>query len=397
MYPKNIELKSKEFFSHEFRVDDAKIKKAVENAIARLEMSLDRFYDELPLPAAANKRYKGNNTPDWKNGMAVGMYWLAYMITKDDKFKKNAENLTEKFIAVADDQKTLNDHDTGFKITPSCVAAYKITGNERAKEAAIKAADILMDHICPVNGFIIRAGKNPPGGNPTMYRMLVDSMMNIHLLFWATEVTGDKKYSDAAIKHYELTAKYLVREDGSSYHHYQFDPETNKPVKGVTLQGFADDSCWSRGHSWLMYGYPSSYRYTGREDALEINRAVSYYFLDNLPENMVPYWDFDFNTPSLEPRDSSASAIASCGLLQAADLLPEESEDKAIFKNAAHRMVNALIDLCENKTEDRDGLIFHVTHAKPFNENIDGIEIYGDYFYLEALARLAYPELEMFW
>ena len=227
------------------------------------------------------------------------------------------------------------------------------------------------------------------------FRTLVDSMLNIPLLFWAHQETGDRKYYDAAVGHYRTTAKYLIREDGSSFHHYQFDPVTKEPVCGKTLQGFSDDSCWTRGHSWLVYGYPVAYKYTEDKEIIDIHKAVSYYFMDNLPSDFIPYWDFAFNNPSFEPRDSSAAAIAACGLLEMCKFLPDTCEQKKFYENAAHRMVDALIDKCANDREDADGLILHITGSKPHNMNIDGIATYGDYFYLEALVRLITPDADM--
>ena len=112
---------------------------------------------------------------------------------------------------------------------------------------------------------------------------------------------------------------------------------------------------------------------------------------------MIPYWDFVFGQGSLEPRDSSAAAIASCGLLEACKYLPDSDEDKEVFLNAAHRMLDALIDLCENRTEEQDGFIHHVAHAQSLSDNPDGIEVYGDYFYFELLVRMLAPDIEMFW
>ena len=407
MYSDNVKLNSREFFSKRFRVDEAKIKKAMENCLARLEKNFERFENELPCTingynkevynGVSNNRYVCTDKVDWKPGMYVGIYWLAYLLTKDERYKDNAMKHVPKFVSLASMPEKLNNHDTGFVFSPTCVAAYKAIGDEKAKEAAIKAADILMDHICQENGFIIRIGKRDTSNPYQFYRMLVDSMLNIPLLFWATEVTGDEKYKKAAIRHYMVTAKYLIREDGSSPHHYQFDPETGKPVGEVTLQGYADDSCWSRGHSWLVYGYPNAYKHTKDEETLKIHKPVAYYFLDHLPSDMIPYWDFVFGQGSLEPRDSSAAAIASCGLLEACKYLPDSDEDKEVFLNAAHRMLDALIDLCENRTEEQDGFIHHVAHAQSLSDNPDGIEVYGDYFYFELLVRMLAPDIEMFW
>lgn len=407
MYKKDVELKNKERYAEEFRVSGEKLNKAIENALNRLRKSLDRFYDELPTTKDgyndehyegwSNNRYFGIKEVTWTSCLYTGMCWLAYMYTKDDAYLKTAENHIKLYVETAEKRIKLHNHDTGFKFTSSCVAAYRITGNEEAKRAALMAAEILYEHYCPVNKFILRLNTPAQATHPKEYRTLVDSMMNIPLFFWAYEETGDKKFYDAAVGHYNTTAKYLIREDGSSYHHYQFDVETKKPVRGLTFQGFSDESCWTRGHSWLLYGFPVAYKYTEDENILDIHKAVSYYYMDNLPENYIPYWDFAFADGSLEPRDSSPSAISACGLLEMCKYLPDDAEQKPLFLNAAHRMVNALIDLCENDREDEDGLILHYVGSKPHSGGVDTISTVSDYFYFEALVRLLNPDLKMFW
>lgn len=407
MYKKDVELKNKELYSEDYRVCREKLQKAMDNALKRLEKSVDRFYDKFPTNKCgwntehergwSNNRYVSEEQIIWTTGMWTGIYWLAYMFTKEPVYLKAAENHLKSYVMVAEKATCLDDHDTGFKFTPSCVAAYKITGNEAAKGAALKAADIMLKHYCYEQNFIIRTGDGSDKYKYEDFRTLVDSMMNIPLLFWAYNETGDKRYYDAAVGHYRTTAKFLIREDGSSFHHYQFDPVTKAPVCGCTFQGFKDESCWSRGHSWLMYGYPVAYKYTKDEEIIDIHKAVSYYFMDHLPSNFIPFWDFTFREGSFEPRDSSAAAIAACGLLEICKFLPDTCNEKALFKNAAHHMVNSLIDYCENTREDEDGLILHVTGSKPHNSNIDSIAIFGDYFYFESLVRLLSPEIEMFW
>ncbi len=407
MYSKDVVLKNKERYAEEFKLSEEKLRKAYENAVKNTEKMMERFSDKLPEAVNgwnkehtfgySNNRYAACDRVTWANCLWTGMLWLLYMHTGDEKYRSVAESQLAIYYETVEKRIKLHNHDTGFKFTSSCVAAYRITGNEKAKKAALMAAEILYEHYCPINKFIIRIGTRSKEDGYDDYRTLVDSMMNIPLLFWAYEQTGDKKFYDAAVGHYNTTAKYLVREDGSSYHHYQFDPETLKAVGGCTFQGYSDESCWSRGHSWLLYGFPVAYKYTGDNETIDIHKAVSYYFMDNLPCDFVPYWDFAFTDGSFAPRDSSASAIAACGLLEMCKYLPDDAEQKPLFLNAAHRMIDALIDTCENTNEKFDGLIHHVTGSKPHNMSIDSIALYGDYFYLEALIRLVNPDLKMFW
>lgn len=406
MYNKESQLTKADFYRESFRIPEEKLQLAMKNALNRLHSSLDRFSDSLPEVISgwnqahesgwSHNRYVPGKKVSWVSGLWTGIYWLAYLYTKDSAYRTAAENNIPLFIEAVEKRIDLDDHDTGFKFTPSCIAAYKISGDSAARKAALKAAEILLEHYCWEQHFIIRTGDGSSKYKFVDFRTLVDSMMNIPLLFWAYGETGDERYREAAIGHYRTTAKYLIRGDGSSYHHYQFDPATKEPLYGCTLQGFSNDSCWTRGHAWLVYGFPVAYSYTNDEEILDIHKAVSYYFLDNLPSDMVPFWDFAFTDGSFEPRDSSASAIAVCGLLEMSRHLPENSKEKAIYINAAHRMLNALIDHCENRSPDEDGLIHYVTGSMPHSSS-NGIATYGDYFYFEALVRLISPETKMFW
>lgn len=406
MYQK-VALQNQKRYQEEVNIPREKLEQAFARALKRLEQNAEKFGDKMVVPVNgwytgnpkgfSYNRYDGTERVTWTTGMWTGLYWLAYQVTGEEKLRRVAESHMKHYIRSAAHPEELNDHDTGFKFTPSCVAAYRLAGNEEAKAAALEAAKIQLAHFCQQNQFIIRSGTRSLQDDYMNYRTLVDSMMNIPLFFWAYEQTGEKKFYDAAVGHYHTTAKYLIREDGSSYHHYQFDPVTGNPEYGVTHQGNSDESCWTRGQAWLVYGYPVAYKYTKDPEIFIIHQAVSYFFMDHLPADGVPYWDFDFADGSFEPKDSSASAVAACGLLEMCKHLPEDAEQKKWFTNAAKLMVNALIDTCENHNPQTDCLLQHVTGSRPHNLLIDNCETYGDYFYFEALARLLYPELELFW
>ena len=234
-------------------------------------------------------------------------------------------------------------------------------------------------------------------GRTDGYRTMMDTLMNAPFLFWAGEITGKKEYTEAAISQNRITAELLIREDGSSFHHYQFDPETQAPKYGLTFQGHSDDSCWSRGQAWGVYGFPIAYSYVKEDFLADIHRDVTYYVLNHLPEDLVPYWDYDFIDGD-QPRVSSAGAISVCGMLEMARLLPEDSPEKAIYESAAAQMLEALIDHCASDPGyEYDGLICHVTGALPQGHGIDGCAVYGDYFYLEALLRMMKPDWVKYW
>jgi unsaturated chondroitin disaccharide hydrolase len=173
--------------------------------------------------------------------------------------------------------------------------------------------------------------------------------------------------------------------------------ETHAPKYGLTFQGHKDDSCWSRGHAWGVYGFPIAYSYVKENFLVDIHKDVTYFMLNHLPEDLIPYWDYDF-TSGDQPRDSSAGAISVCGMLEMAKQLPDDAPQKAIFESAAAQMMEALIDRCTgDQGFEYDGLLCHVTGALPQGMGIDGVAVYGDYHYMEALMRFAHPDWKKYW
>lgn len=226
------------------------------------------------------------------------------------------------------------------------------------------------------------------------YRLIIDCLLNLPLLYWATEETGNPRYADLARRHFETALKVVVRPDYSTYHTYYFDPETGNPVKGVTHQGYSAQSAWSRGQSWGVYGIALGYRYNRKDTYKELFEHVTAYFLDHLPQNCIPYWDFTFTDGSDEPRDSSALAVTICGLLEMADCV--SGKDREICISTARRLIKPLIQLCSAKSpEESNGQLLHGVYGRktPYNDCIDhGIDecnLWGDYYYVEALTRLS--------
>ena len=308
MYSENVTLARPERFKNPMQNNDVFIDAAIEVAIKKLLKDADKL-TRFTLPETVDFKYVERENCDWTSGMNTGVLWLAYELTGDERFYNAAKEQVKTYYERFETKRGLLDHDVGFVFTPSCVADYKVTGDTRSRQLALDAAELLSNCYSDKMGFIRRSSGNWAGAN----RALVDSMMNIPLLFWAGDEIGKHVYTDKAVRHYRTTAQYLVREDGSTYHHYQFEPGTDEPQGGVTLQGFSDESCWSRGHSWLVYGYPIAYGYTHDEEIKKMHRAVTYYFLNRLPEDYIPYWDFVFTDGSTQPRDASAAAVAVCG------------------------------------------------------------------------------------
>ena len=398
MIKEKIELINKERFATVEEISKAKLERAAELAIDKIEKNLSRFAGGFTSPATNNLRYEPSKNNDWVNGMHTGQYWLAYELTGNIKFRHAAENHLKSFQERFENKVALSDHDVGFLYVPSCVAAYKLTGNEEARKLALDAAKHLYDFsFSEKGGFIIRVnGHNPKRYSD--YRTMMDTLMNISLFLWAHRETGEEKYLNAAIAQYRTTIQYLVRSDASTFHHYQFDPDTDQPVRGVTWQGFSDDSCWSRGQAWGVYGLAIAYSYTKDELLPGIHRDLAYYFLNKLPDDYIPYWDLIFTQGSTEPRDSSASAIVACGLHEMSKHTLAGTSHKKFFMSAGSRMLEALIDKCGCVTNPAcDGILCHVTHALPQGIGIDECTVFGDYFYLEALVRWLKPDWQMYW
>ena len=395
---RNVKLTHPERFSAPFTIDKDKLTKAAKAACDKLKARVLRDGPLFPGTCSKNFRYDLGPNANWTTGMYTGCFWLAYELSGDPFFKKIAEEMhLSTYVERYENKITVDDHDVGFVFMPGCVSTYKMTGNELAKKTALDMFEYYYNTSYSHEGkFIIRQHTGYKRGGEYAYRTMMDSMMNATFFFWAGETTGNSEYTKAGEDHALTTEKYLIREDGSSFHHYQFDLKTHEPRYGLTFQGHADDSCWSRGHAWGVYGFPLAYSYTKNPVFKEVHKSVSYFMLNHLPEDFLPYWDYDF-TEGDEPRDSSAGVISACGLLEMAKMMDDGEPDKKLFENAAARMLNAVIDNCTKNPDSYDGLINLVTHACPQKQGINECAPYGDFFYLEALLRFLKPECKRYW
>ena len=372
-------------FKVEYTIDNAKLEAAAAAATEKLYTLYEEAGIQIPKTSSTDYQYVYGANDNWTAGMYMGSYLMAYQITGDKKFADAAEELLDTFIYRANNKIGMGDHDVGFAFVPSCVAAYKILGIEKAKVAATTAVEYYYDTSYSKEGkFIIRAFSwNNVGG----FRTMIDSQMNATLFFWAGDYYGIDKYTTAGLDHTLTSVDLLVRDDGSTYHHYQFDPETAEPLYGVTWQGYADESCWSRGQSWGIYGFSIANSYESNQAIADAQRDVTYYMLNHLPEDLIPYWDYTFMDGD-EPRDTSAAAIAVCGMLDMAEQLPEGSAQRLVYESAAAQIMETLIDHYTGDIGvEYDGLIHGVTHGVPQKLAIEECAPYADYFYLEALAR----------
>lgn len=319
----------------------------------------------------------------WTSGFWTGLLWMAYELVDAESCKETALVHVASFDDRIRKKIHVDHHDMGFLYTPSCVAAWKLTGDVKARSAALAAADLLMTRYLPKAGIIQAWGDllDPAQRG----RIIIDCLLNLPLLFWASAVTCDAKYRDAASRHLMRSRDFLVRPDSSSFHTFHFDADTGKPLRGSTAQGAADDSCWARGQAWGIYGFALNYRFVPDPTLLEVSRKQADYFLARLPSNGVAYWDLAFGDGSDEPWDSSASAIAVCGLLELASHL--EGPEGEHYRSQALRILSGLIRHCHAVGSGSNALLLHGVYSKPHGKGVDEASLWGDYFYLEALAR----------
>ncbi len=346
----------------------------------------------LPRPATATLPEGANR--GWTTSFVPGMLWLAWEVTGDDEFRAAAAAHVDSFAARVHGGIELDTHDLGFLYTLSCVAPWRLLGDERAKVAALAAADHLMTRFLEPAG-IVQAWGNLADPHQRG-RTIIDSLMNMPLLYWASEVTGDDSYAAAAVRHTAQLRDRIVRPDGSTFHTFYWDPETGEPLRGTTQQGFADDSCWARGQAWGAYGFALNYRYTRDESFLEAARTCADYFLDHLPADLVAFWDLDFTDGDEQPRDSSASAIAVCGLIEIAGWLPA-GDDKERYLEKAGAILASLATSYAPAGQESNALLLHGVYDWNSDAGVDEGNLWGDYFYLEALIRTARPDWTLYW
>lgn len=304
-------------------ITDGEIASALDSAVSQTLSCLPKFSREFKNIYSENGFYQTAPNEQWTNGFWTGQLWLAYEQSKNPLCREAALAQVSSFWERILQGIHTDTHDLGFLYSLSCVAGYKLTGDETAKTAALLAADKLKTRFHEKGQFLQAWGALD---NRKNYRLIIDCLLNLPLLYWASEETGDTNYARIAKAHLETALKVIIRPDYSTYHTYFFNPDTGEPEQGVTHQGYSKDSAWARGQSWGVYGIALSYKYTKNPAYIQLFEQVTGYFLEHLPKNLIPYWDFIFEEGSKEPWDSSASAIAVCGMLEMAKYLPREKQ-----------------------------------------------------------------------
>ena len=351
-------------------------------AITRVQTNWPTYGDKFPNYGDGTK-YTLEENKNWVAGFWPGMVWLTYAQTTDEALSRYAATLLPSFKRRLDNHIHIN-HDMGFLFTLSARAQYQLTGDEVAAELAMRSADVLVGRYRLRGGYIQSWG--PIGEIERGGQVIMDTMMNLPLLFWAAQRSGIARYADVALEHARLTAANHMRPDGSTFHTYFFDQATGQPLRGETHQGAADDSLWARGQAWGICGYAMCAAYCPEEPFLaETGRKMALRFMAELPDDDVPLWDLWLPEGAPAYRDSSAASIALVGLLRMAKVDPANADE---YHGFAMRLFDALVQHCWDDRPEAQGLLKHGASHVPNGQFMDAYMIYGDYFMLEALTML---------
>lgn len=362
-----------------------------EKLLVKMERECERVGSAIPY-TPHNGRYQDLGMPGglyfWTNGFWPGILWQMYGATGRTAYRKAAEGVEERLDETLHGFEGLH-HDVGFMFLPSSVINYRETKNPDSRRRALHAANLLAGRFNPV-GKYIRAWNESfqNDGTDISGWMIIDCLMNIPLLYWASRETGDPRFTHIAVSHAKTAQRYIVREDGSCNHIVIFDSLTGEFVDNPGGQGYGRGSSWSRGQSWAVYGFALSYRHTGDESFLNTAKQCAHYCISNLAvSDWLPL--VDYRAPE-EPvkYDSTAGMITACGLLELAGHVGEQ--EKSLYTKAAIRILRACDAKFSNWDPEMDSIVDGGTffYHDPSGENTEVPIIYGDYYFIEAILRL---------
>ena len=317
---------------------------------------------------------------DWTSGFFPGELWFLYEYTQNNFWKKKAQQHTD---ILEKEKMNGSTHDMGFKVYCSFGNGYRLTQDEHYKEVLLQART-LATRFKPAAG-IIRSWDHSTA--KWACPVIIDNMMNLELLFWATKESKDSTFYRIAVDHARTTMKHHFRPDFSSYHVIDYDRITGQVLKKNTHQGFADESAWSRGQAWALYGYTMCYRETRLPEFLEQAQNIEKYLFThpNMPEDLIPYWDFDAPGIPDEPRDVSAATVIASALYELSLYDPEKGER---YRSNADKIIENLTKHYRATLKKDNGfLLLHSTGTKPTNTEVDVPIVYADYYFIEALMR----------
>lgn len=351
-----------------------------DKVLSKLDAEWQRMGDKIPY-IPVNGRYEDmgeKNLTWWTNGFWAGILWQLFCATGEDKYAKSAEAVEIKLDKALEEYENV-DHDLGFMWLHTAVANYRLQHKEMSKRRGLHAAALLASRFQP-------AGEYFKAWNQGDSVAIIDCLMNLPLLYWGSEVTGNPAWKQLAIKHADMALHTILRPDGSCNHIAVFDPETGECTDKPGGQGYAAGSSWSRGQSWAIYGMALSYRYTGKQEYLEAAKRTAHYFIANAA---VKDFDvlLDFRAPE-EPvyYDNTAAACAACGLLELSEHVSEY--EKNLYVQAAIRLLQRLTQRFCNWNTEEDGITTAGSARYHREADREVPIIYGDYFLVEGILRL---------
>jgi hypothetical protein len=329
-------------------------------------------------PQTAKPTWSTTSASSWTSGFLSGSLWNLYRNTTDATIKQKAET----WMSGIESQKgNTSSHDVGFIINNSFGNGYKLTNNTAYKSVNLTAANSLASRYSSIVG-CTRSWDSVS----TEFKVIIDNMMNIELLFWASKNGGDQKLYDMAVSHATKTMQNHMRADGSVYQLVIYNPTNGAVISKGGTQSYSNESTWARGQAWAIYGFTMTYRETKDSKFLDAARKAADYYIKNIPTDKVPYWDFNAPKTLTEPRDSSAAAIAASGLLELSKIEVDQT-NKSKFKTFADETLKSLSSssyLAKGTTNK--AILLHGTYNKNKDE-FDSGTIWGDYYFLEAINR----------
>lgn len=352
---------------------------SIETAAYQLKMQSEEIADSGKLPRSIrNGKLRLEDLYDWTSGFFPGSLWYAYELTNDEYYKQQANKFTDLLYNLKDYRDT---HDLGFMVYCSYGNKFRITGDTTAARVLVQTADNLISRFNNKTQTI----RSWDFGE-WQYPVIIDNMMNLELLFWASEYTKNPKYKDVAVRHANTTMKNHYRANLSSYHVIDYDTITGNVRSKGTFQGAADESAWARGQAWGLYGYTLCYRFTKDTTYLNFAKKVAAYIMQNVKtDDLIPYWDYNATDIPNAPRDASAAAVTASALFELSAYVkePEKYYDYAetILKNLSSKNYLA------KKGENKGFILMHSVGHLPANSEIDTPLCYADYYFLESLKR----------
>jgi unsaturated chondroitin disaccharide hydrolase len=341
------------------------------------------------LPASLSAGYTGAawSHGNWFCGFWVGLLLVSYRTTGDKKYLMWAR---ERMRLVAQRAEDPNTHDIGFIFDSSAIPAFDITGDRWYGDIALAAAGKLRARLVNTRAGAYLASWGPLDDPRGRSSSAIDTMANLSLLYWAANYSGDGSYRIAAEAHADMTARAFIRPDDSTYHAVEYDVTSGERKRGYTFQGAADESAWSRGQGWGIYGYVNSAREAGKRKYLDLAERLAAYYIKRLDGRQVPPWDFDAKGADARIKDTAAAAVVASALLELARIHPDQT---AAAKWGAHGIA-MLEALCRDefaRESSHRGLLKHSCYSKPHNEGVQSATMFGDFFFAEALCRVVLP------